>query len=243
MRDEEAGNYKLEFDFGDDKAQESGELVDFGAQESLGPCPMCGAPVYEHGANYVCAHAVPTAQQPTPSCTFKSGQIILQQPIERAQMTRLLQEGKTGLLEKFISNRTRRAFKAFLVWDKEAGKVNFEFEQRDSKYPPRKTAAAKAGAAAKKATKPAAKAAAKAPRKASTASGKQPSAALAAVIGSEPVARPEAVKKLWDYIKAHNLQDPKDKRTIRADDKLRAVFGKDSAGMFELTGLLGAHLG
>ena len=243
VRDEEAGNYKLEFDFGDDKAQESGELVDFGAQESLGPCPMCGAPVYEHGANYVCAHAVPTAQQPTPSCTFKSGQIILQQPIERAQMTRLLQEGKTGLLEKFISNRTRRAFKAFLVWDKEAGKVNFEFEQRDSKYPPRKTAAAKTGAAAKKATKPAAKAAAKAPRKASTASGKQPSAALAAVIGSEPVARPEAVKKLWDYIKAHNLQDPKDKRTIRADDKLRAVFGKDSAGMFELTGLLGAHLG
>ena len=243
VRDEEAGNYKLEFDFGDDKAQESGELVDFGAQESLGPCPMCGAPVFEHGANYVCAHAVPTAQQPTPSCTFKSGQIILQQPIERAQMTRLLQEGKTGLLEKFISNRTRRAFKAFLVWDKEAGKVNFEFEQRDSKYPPRKTAAAKTGAAAKKAAKPAAKAAAKAPRKASTASGKQPSAALAAVIGSEPVARPEAVKKLWDYIKAHNLQDPKDKRTIRADDKLRAVFGKDSAGMFELTGLLGAHLG
>ena len=243
VRDEEAGNYKLEFDFGDDKAEESGELVDFGAQESLGPCPMCGAPVYEHGANYVCAHAVPTAQQPTPSCTFKSGQIILQQPIERAQMTRLLQEGKTGLLEKFISNRTRRAFKAFLVWDKEAGKVNFEFEQRDSKYPPRKTAAAKTGAAAKKAAKPAAKAAAKAPRKASTASGKQPSAALAAVIGSEPVARPEAVKKLWDYIKAHNLQDPKDKRTIRADDKLRAVFGKDSAGMFELTGLLGAHLG
>ncbi len=243
VRDEEAGNYKLEFDFGDDKAQESGELVDFGAQESLGPCPMCGAPVYEHGANYVCAHAVPTAQQPTPSCTFKSGQIILQQPIERAQMTRLLQEGKTGLLEKFISNRTRRAFKAFLVWDKEAGKVNFEFEQRDSKYPPRKTAAAKSGAAAKKAAKPATKAAAKAPRKASTASGKQPSAALAAVIGSEPVARPEAVKKLWDYIKAHNLQDPKDKRTIRADDKLRAVFGKDSAGMFELTGLLGAHLG
>ncbi len=255
VRDEEAGNYKLEFDFGDDKAEESGELVDFSAQESLGPCPVCGAPVYEHGANYVCARAVPTAQQSVPSCTFKSGQIILQQPIERAQMTRLLQEGKTGLLEKFISNRTRRPFKAFLVWDKEAGKVNFEFEQRDSKYPARKTAAAKTGAAsasrtgaaAKKATKPAAKTAAttaaKAPRKASAASGKQPSAALAAVIGSEPVARPEAVKKLWDYIKAHNLQDPKDKRTIRADDKLRAVFGKDSAGMFELTGLLGAHLG
>ena len=65
----------------------------------------------------------------------------------------------------------------------------------------------------------------------------------AAVIGNEPVARPEAVKKMWEYIKAHNLQDPKDKRTIVADDKLRAVFGKDSAGMFELAGILGNHLG
>ena len=68
-------------------------------------------------------------------------------------------------------------------------------------------------------------------------------AALAAVIGNEPVARPEAVKKMWEYIKTHNLQDPKDKRTIVADDKLRAVFGKDSAGMFELAGILGNHLG
>ena len=63
------------------------------------------------------------------------------------------------------------------------------------------------------------------------------------MIGAEPVARPEAVKKMWDYIKAHNLQDPKDKRTILADDKLRAVFGKDSIGMFELAGVLGRHLG
>jgi len=258
VRDEEAGNYKLEFDFGDDKnAEESGELVDFAGQESLGNCPACGAPVFEHGANYVCSKAVPTAQQPTPSCTFKSGKIILQQPVERAQMTKLLQTGKTDLLDKFVSMRTRRAFKAFLAWDKEAGKVNFEFEPRESKYPARKTAAtAKTGAAsargtgavAVKTSKPAAKKAAaktttaKTPRKASAAAGKAPSAQLAAVIGTEPVARPEAVKKMWDYIKAHNLQDPQDKRTIVADDKLRAVFGKDRVGMFELTGILGQHL-
>jgi DNA topoisomerase-3 len=154
--------------------------------------------------------------------------------------------------------RTRRAFKAFLAWDKEAGKVNFEFEPRESKYPARKTAAtAKTGAAsargtgarAVKTSKPAAKkaaaktATAKTPRKTSAAAGKAPSAQLAAVIGTEPVARPEAVKKMWDYIKAHNLQDPQDKRTIVADDKLRAVFGKDRVGMFELTGILGQHLG
>ncbi len=257
--DDEAHNYKLEFDFGDDKkGEESGEIVEF-EDASLGACPICGSEVHEHGSNFVCSKAVPTAAQPTPSCTFKSGKIILQQPVEREQMTKLLETGKTDLLDKFVSMRTRRAFKAHLAWDKEAGKVNFEFAP--SKFPPRKPAAAgaaaksiaaKAGktvASAKKAAKPAAAkkapatktAATKAPRKA--AAGKAPSAALAAVIGAEPVARPEAVKKMWEYIKAHNLQDPKDKRTIVADDKLRAVFGKDSAGMFELAGILGNHLG
>jgi len=257
--DDEAHNYKLEFDFGDDKkGEESGEIVEF-EDASLGACPICGSEVHEHGSNFVCSKAVPTAAQPTPSCTFKSGKIILQQPVEREQMTKLLETGKTDLLDKFVSMRTRRAFKAHLAWDKEAGKVNFEFAP--SKFPPRKPAAAgdatksiaskagKASASAKKAAKPAAAkkapatktAAAKAPRKA--AAGKAPSAALAAVIGAEPVARPEAVKKMWEYIKAHNLQDPKDKRTIVADDKLRAVFGKDSAGMFELAGILGNHLG
>ncbi|KQW32452.1 DNA topoisomerase III [Acidovorax sp. Root402] len=248
--DDEAHNYKLEFDFGDDKkGEESGEIVEF-EDAALGPCPICGSEVHEHGSNYVCSKAVPTAAQPTPSCTFKSGKIILQQPVEREQMHKLLETGKTDLLDKFVSMRTRRNFKAHLAWDKEAGKVNFEFAP--SKFPPRpgaasKTIATKAkptSAAAKKA--PAKKAAAKttaakAPRKA--AAGKAPSAALAAVIGNEPVARPEAVKKMWEYIKAHNLQDPKDKRTIVADDKLRAVFGKDSAGMFELAGILGNHLG
>ncbi|BEU98369.1 DNA topoisomerase III [Acidovorax sp. DW039] len=245
--DDEAHNYKLEFDFGDDKkGEESGEIVEF-EDASLGPCPICGSDVHEHGSNYVCSKAVPTAAQPTPSCTFKSGKVILQQPVEREQMHKLLETGKTDLLDKFVSMRTRRNFKAHLAWDKEAGKVNFEFAP--SKFPPRKpaagaaktgaTSAAKTGAAAKKA--PAKKAAAKAPRKA--AAGKAPSAALAAVIGSEPVARPEAVKKMWEYIKTHNLQDPRDKRTIVADDKLRAVFGKDSAGMFELAGILGNHLG
>ena len=248
--DDEAHNYKLEFDFGDDKkGEESGEIVEF-EDAALGPCPICGSEVHEHGSNYVCSKAVPTAAQPTPSCTFKSGKIILQQPVEREQMHKLLETGKTDLLDKFVSMRTRRNFKAHLAWDKEAGKVNFEFAP--SKFPPRPGAASKTIATKAKATSatakkaPAKKAAAKttaakAPRKA--AAGKAPSAALAAVIGTEPVARPEAVKKMWEYIKAHNLQDPKDKRTIVADDKLRAVFGKDSAGMFELAGILGNHLG
>lgn len=247
VRDEEAQNYKLEFDFGDDKQEESGEIVNFSAQQSLGNCPKCGAPVFEHGANYVCSKAVPTEAQPVPSCDFKSGQIILQQPIEREQMGKLLSAGKTDLLEKFVSNRTRRNFKAFLVWDAAAGKVNFEFEQRESKYPPRKTAAAgaaKLSAAAKKA--PAKKAASKTAAKTTTrkpaAANYRPDAALAAVIGDGAVARTEVVKKVWDYVKANNLQDPKDKRVIVADAKLLPVFGKERVNMFELTGIVGQHL-
>jgi DNA topoisomerase-3 len=241
--DEDNKNFKLEFDFGDDKAgQESGELADFSAQEPLGGCPKCGAQtgglVFEHGKNYVCDHAIPSLVQTVSSCDFKSGQIILQQPIAREQMHKLLSTGKTDLLDKFVSMRTRRAFKAMLAWDAEAGKVNFEFAP--SKFPPRPGAVAKAAAAKKSPATKTAKP--KAPRKASSAAGKAPSAALAAVIGSEAVSRPEVVKKLWDYIKAQGLQDPKDKRTILADAKLQAVFGKPSINMFELAGIVGKHL-
>jgi DNA topoisomerase-3 len=113
--------------------------------------------VHEHGANYVCEKSVPTAAQPTPSCDFKSGKVILQQTVEPDQVRKLLATGKTDLLDKFVSMRTRRAFKAFLTWDAKEGKVVFEFEPRASKFPPRKTAAGASGAA------PAAKTAAKAP--------------------------------------------------------------------------------
>ena len=141
--DEDTKNYKLEFDFGDDKkGEESGEQIDFSAQQSLGACRQCGAAVYEHGKNYVCDKSEPTMAQPTPTCDFKSGQVILQQPIARKQMSRLLETGKTDLLDKFVSMRTRRGFKAMLAWDAEAGKVNFEFAPR--KFAPRKTAAASA---------------------------------------------------------------------------------------------------
>lgn len=69
-----------------------------------------------------------------------------------------------------------------------------------------------------------------------------PSAELADVIGATPVARTEAVKLMWDYIKTNNLQNPANKRNILADAKLLKVFGKDEVTMFELTGLLGKHL-
>jgi len=69
-----------------------------------------------------------------------------------------------------------------------------------------------------------------------------PSAELAQVIGSQAVPRTEVTKKMWEYIKKHNLQDASNKRNINADAKLRPIFGKDQVTMFELTKLVNAHL-
>lgn len=70
-----------------------------------------------------------------------------------------------------------------------------------------------------------------------------PSATLAAVIGSQPLPRGQVMKKLWEYIKAKNLQNPSNKREILADDKLRSLFGgKDRVDMFEMTKLVSGHL-
>lgn len=99
-------------------------------------------------------------------------------------------------------------------------------------------------AAPKKATKKAAAPKKKTARKPNAAFMKAmtPSAELAAVIGNGAAARTEVVKKLWAYIRKHNLQNPKNKRNILADDKLKKVFGKNEVSMFELASLIGKHL-
>lgn len=115
------------------------------------------------------------------------------------------------------------------------------------KAAPAKKVAAKKAAPAKKvvATKPAAKKAAPAKKRTPNAAFMKPltlSAALSAVVGDKPLPRTEIVKKLWDYIKAKNLQDKVNKRLINADEKLRAVFGKAQVSMFEMAGLIGKHV-
>lgn len=70
----------------------------------------------------------------------------------------------------------------------------------------------------------------------------KPSAELATIVGHHALPRTEVVSKIWAYIRANGLQDPADKRTIVADEKLKAVLGKDRATMFELNKLLSPHL-
>jgi DNA topoisomerase-3 len=131
VKDEGAKNLKLEFDFGQNQDDgEDGEGVDFTGHTALGPCPKCGGNVYEMSLAYVCEKSVAKPK----ACDFRSGRIILQQEILPGQMVKLLGEGKTDLLPGFISQRTRRPFKAFLVRGKD-GKISFEFEERKAKAP------------------------------------------------------------------------------------------------------------
>ncbi len=137
-RDEEIQNYKLEFDFGQTNDDDEGaDAVDFSGQTPLGACPKCGSGVFEMGLAYVCENTVAKPK----ACDFRSGRIILQQEILPEQMIKLLNEGRTDLLPGFVSQRTRRPFKAFLVKGKD-GKVSFEFEPRKGKSPASVTEAA-----------------------------------------------------------------------------------------------------
>ncbi|HEY1392240.1 MAG TPA: SWIB/MDM2 domain-containing protein [Methylibium sp.] len=124
------------------------------------------------------------------------------------------------------------------------------------KAPAKKPAAKKAAPAKKAAAKkaPAKKAAAKkAPAKKAAPAKKRtpnaafmkaltPSAALAAIVGDKPLPRTEVTKKIWDYIKKNKLQDSVNKRMINADAKLKEIFKKAQASMFEMTKLVNSHL-
>jgi upstream activation factor subunit UAF30 len=106
---------------------------------------------------------------------------------------------------------------------------------------PAKTAAKPAKPVAKSAAKPAAPAKKRAANPAFMKS-LTPSAALAAVIGSAPLPRTEVTKKIWEYIKKHNLQDAAKRTMINADAKLKEIFQKAQVSMFEMTKLINSHL-
>jgi DNA topoisomerase-3 len=129
-------DFKIEFDFGQQQAEGEGEAVDFSGQEPLGPCPKCKGRIYAHGMAYICENAVGSKR----SCDFRSGQIILQRPIEPEQMRKLLMEGKTELLQRFISKKGR-PFSAYLVRGPD-GKVGFEFAPRAATKTPAKAKSA-----------------------------------------------------------------------------------------------------
>jgi DNA topoisomerase III len=172
--------------------------------------------------------------------------------VAREQMSKLLETGKTDLLDKFVSMRTRRAFKAFLAWDKEAGKVNFEFEPRESKFPPRKTAgSARTGRQGRPREK----------GRRQEGAGRQENRRQAQSPAQDhrrhrqaaqrragrrdrrrPVSRPEVVKKLWDYIKANGLQDAADKRKHQRRRQAAPGVRQAAGHHVRIAGIVGKHL-
>jgi DNA topoisomerase-3 len=119
----------IEFDFGQDRTDASGEIEmpDLEGKEPLGKCPKCGGRVFELDMTYSCEHSLGKEK----SCDFRSGRIILQRPMEREQMVKLLETGKTDLLHRFISKKGR-PFSAYLAKGPD-GKVGFEFAPRKGK--------------------------------------------------------------------------------------------------------------
>lgn len=122
-KDPETQQWGLRFDF-----EERPEIApeELQSAQTVGTCPVCGARVLDLNEQYVCEHALTDRK-----CTFRVGKVILQRPISAEEVKALLEEKRTPLLDGFISKRTNRPFKAFLVYDARKKNVGFEFEKRE----------------------------------------------------------------------------------------------------------------
>jgi DNA topoisomerase-3 len=129
---------KIEFDFGQSNEDGSSDPIDFSGATMIGACPKCAGRIFEQPMSYLCENSVGSEKR----CDFRSGKVILQQPIDATQMAKLLNEGRTELMRGFVSNRTRRKFSAFLT-RKPDGTTAFEFEPRVAKTGAKTAAASK----------------------------------------------------------------------------------------------------
>jgi DNA topoisomerase III len=177
--------FRAEFDFGQSN-DSSEETPDFSGHEPLGPCPKCKGRVFEQPMAYVCENSL----GPSKSCDFRSGRIILQRPIEREQMQKLLATGRTDLLHRFVSKKGR-PFSAFLVRGAD-GKVGFEFAPRAPKpgKAEAETAVVKTGV-----VKPATKVASKAVAKTAAKPGAKTAVKTAAKTAAKSVAKTAKSRK------------------------------------------------
>ena len=120
-------DYKLNFDF-ESADDDSLEELKYEEKDVIGNCPQCSEDIVIHKTSYICVNSVGKNK----SCSFRSGLSILQQTISTEQMTKLLTEGRTDLLDSFVSSRTRRKFKAFLIL-KDDKTIGFEFVSKVKK--------------------------------------------------------------------------------------------------------------
>ena len=120
-------DYKLNFDF-ESADEENLEELNYEKKDVIGVCPKCSGDIVIHKTSYICSNSVGKNKH----CDFRSGLTILQQTISTEQMTKLLNDGRTDLLDSFVSSRTRRKFKAFLIL-KDDKTIGFEFVSKAKK--------------------------------------------------------------------------------------------------------------
>lgn len=137
MKKGEDGKMQAAFAFEEQTKMQDISSEEIAEKDIIGPCPKCGGNVRDSGSKYFCERAVGDA----PKCDFTFGAAILQRKIAPHELQQLLNEGKTALLEKFISRKTGRPFSAHLTMDlaQKDGKLQFEFAPRPAK-PAKKTA-------------------------------------------------------------------------------------------------------
>ncbi len=136
----EATEWKTTFDFGDGGVRSNEPFNKENATLIVEKCPVCEkGGIYDAGNAFACEHTL----GPEKKCSFRMGKMILQREISADDVRKICAEGKTNLLTKFISKKGR-PFNAFLVLDKKAGKVGFEFEERKPKAPKKSAAKAEA---------------------------------------------------------------------------------------------------
>ena len=123
-RDKETGQWGMRFAFEERPEVDAEEIA---SASAVGNCPLCHGRVLDLNDQYVCEHAVNDPR----TCTFRVGKTILQRTLTHDEVATLLAEGRTPLLDGFISKRTNRAFKSYLVWDSKKKSVVFEFEKRE----------------------------------------------------------------------------------------------------------------
>ncbi len=135
-----ASEFKQSFDFGE--SDDPAHKPDFSTLPPLAKCPVCETgTIHDTGTNWQCSN--------TPACKFRMGKTLCQREVPREQVEKLIAEGKTALIPKFISKKGR-PFSAFLTLDKTTGKVGFEFEERKAAAnKPSRTSIARKSAAEK----------------------------------------------------------------------------------------------
>jgi DNA topoisomerase-3 len=257
VRDEENSNFKLEFDFGDDKdGEDTGEIVDFAHQQAWAPAPSAARPSSSMAPTMSAPRPCPRWPRPRPAATSRAARSSCSSPssASRWQAAADRQDRSAGEV-RLQPHAPQLQGLPGLGWCCGQGELRVRAAR---KQVPGAQDGWRSGGQDHDGCRQEDRHGSQEDRRQDSDQGDdqdrcgeeartvsatlKPSADLAAVIGSEPTSRPDVIKKLWDYIKANGLQDAKDKRAINADAKLKPVFGKEQISMFELAGIVGKHV-